>query len=374
MNILVVNPILVSAENYVIPEIRTIKETMIYTMCMGFVANGHQVTLAAEADYKPVPVEKEYDCEVIFFKSVFIRLFLPATLPLSFDFYKYLKTNHKKYDMVLCSEVFSFVSLFASIICPAKTVIWQEMTLHPLKYKKIPSRFWHRVIDPLFIRRVRCVIPRSDRAYSFIRKYLKNVSKETVDHGINVMRFNFSKEKERQVISSSRLVPGKNIESILLTYSKLIKIKGYEDIKMMIAGDGISRKDLESFVEKLNLQAHVTFSGFLKQSDLNEVIKKSHVFMINTLRDQNMLSIPESIVSGTPVITNLLPASAGYIMREKLGIAKDNWNEYDLIEIIDNNPFYVDNCLNYRDKLTNTCCAKKIVDIFKTQDNILGQS
>ena len=198
----------------------------------------------------------------------------------------------------------------------------------------------------------------------FIGKYMKNVSKEYVDHGINILRFDCFREKSRQVITSSRLVPGKNIESIIRIYSKLIKIEGFEDIKMLIAGDGMSRKDLETLVEKLNLQDKVIFLGFLKQKDLNEFIKRSYVFMINTLLDLNMLSIPESIVSGTPVVTNLLPASADYIVKEKLGIAKDNWDEYDLKEIIENNPVYVDNCINYRDKLTNSHSAKKIVDIF----------
>ncbi|MDR0574352.1 MAG: hypothetical protein LBG96_10045 [Tannerella sp.] len=86
--------------------------------------------------------------------------------------------------------------------------------------------------------------------------------------------------------------------------------------------------------------------------------------MINTLRDLNMVSIPESIASGTPVITNLLPASADYIAREKLGVAKDHWDEYDIMEVIDNNPLYVRNCLDYRDRLSNHYSAQKITDIF----------
>ena len=363
MKVLVVNPILFTSENYVIPEIVSIKETMIYNMCLGFLANGHQVTLAAAADYKPAQ-EEAYDFEVIFFKSVLRRIFLPAVLPLSFEFYKYLKVNHQKYDLIVCSEAFSFVSLFASIVCPPKTVIWQEMTLHQHKFKKIPSKLWYRIIVPLFMRKVKCVIPRSGKAYSFICKYIHNVSKETVDHGINILQFSYSQEKERQVITSSRLVPGKNIESIILAYSKLIKIKEFEDMKMMIAGDGISRKYLEDFVEKLNLQQHVIFLGFLNKKDLNVAIKKSYVFMINTLRDHNMLSISESIASGTPLITNFIPTMADNIAKEKLGIAKDNWDEYDLIEIIENNSFYVSNCINYREKLTNSYCAGKIVNIF----------
>lgn len=43
-----------------------------------------------------------------------------------------------------------------------------------------------------------------------------------------------------------------------------------------------------------------------------------------------MVSIPEAIVSGTPILTNTQPASVEYIRANGLGIVKDNWDEYDL--------------------------------------------
>ena len=364
MRILVVNPSIITSEYYIIPEIKTIKESMIYAMCLGFVAAGHQVTLAAAEEYKPVPEEKEYDFEVLFFKSVLARIFLPSVLQLSFDFYKYLKANHKKFDMVLSSEIFSFASLFASIVCPSKTVIWQEISVHQQKFKKIPSKLWHRVIVPLFMRKVKCVIPRSEKACLFIGKYMKNVSSDYVDHGINISYFKFSREKKRQFICSSQLIYRKNIESIIEIYGKLIKIQGYEDIKLLIAGRGEYRDFLEALVSRLNLQDHVSFLGFLNQKELNNRIKESYAMLINTRQDSNMVSIPESIISGTPVVTNLIPNTAGYVAKDKLGIAKDSWNEYDLMEIIENNPFYVDNCVKYREMRTNRYCAAKIIDIY----------
>ena len=363
MNILIVNSILFTSEKNVIPEVKSIKETLIYTMCMGFVTNGHQLTLAAAEDYRPVAKE-EYDFEILFFKSVFTGLFLPSVLPFSIDLYKYLRANHKKYDLVVSSDVFSFSSLFVSLVCQSKTVIWHEMKMHQKKFKMIPSKMWYNIVVPLFLRKVRCVIPRSQRARLFISQYMKNVSEEIADHGVSISRFGFSKDKERQVISSSQLIPRKNIESLILIFSKLIKIEGFSDIKLLVAGDGVLRKSLEELVGNLNLQDNVLFLGFLNHQDLNEAIKKSYAFMINTLRDNNMVSIPESIVSGTPVITNLMPDSADYIIKGNLGIAKDNWDEYDLKEIIEKNAFYVDNCMKYRERLSNNFSAKTIVDVY----------
>ena len=57
MKVLILNPILFTADNNVIPQVKSIKDTMIYNMCLGFKRLGHDVTLAAAEEY--APAEKE---------------------------------------------------------------------------------------------------------------------------------------------------------------------------------------------------------------------------------------------------------------------------------------------------------------------------
>ena len=135
----------------------------------------------------------------------------------------------------------------------------------------------------------------------------------------------------------------------------------------MIAGRGEEEENLKKLVTQLNLQDSVIFLGFLSQSELNNYIRESYCFLVNTRQDLNMVSIPESIVSGTPILTNLQPASAGYIRREQLGIVKDQWGVEELKQIIEKNSFYVANCIKYRDKLTNTHSAQMLIDIFNNK-------
>ena len=47
MRILLLNSILFTAENNIIPQVKSIKDTMIYNMCLGFLKLGHNITLAA---------------------------------------------------------------------------------------------------------------------------------------------------------------------------------------------------------------------------------------------------------------------------------------------------------------------------------------
>ncbi len=340
---------------------------MMYGMCLGFKSLGHEVTLVSYEEYRPTK-EESYDFSVLFLRSCGSK-FLPNALPLSLELKSYLKQHQYEYDMVLSSEVFAFHSLFAASICPKKTVIWQELTEHQNKFHQLPSKFWHHVVARFWMQNVKVVVPRSTKAYDFIHQFMPMTTKTIVDHGINVEKFQYLKIKKRQIISSSQLIHRKNVDGIIRIFADFHQQKGYENIKLLIAGRGEEEDNLRALVTELNLSDCVKFLGFLSQAKLNEYIRESLCFLVNTRKDLNMVSIPESIVSGTPILTNLQPASAGYIAKEHLGIAKDNWGVAELKKIIDRNTLYVGNCIQYREKLTSTHSAKLLVDIFKECDN-----
>lgn len=89
--------------------------------------------------------------------------------------------------------------------------------------------------------------------------------------------------------------------------------------------------------------------------------------LINTSQDLNIVSIPESISAGTPVLTTSLTALSSFINTNKLGIAKKTWTENEMIDIINNNPVYSENCCNIRNQLSSQYAAQKIIDIAMTQ-------
>lgn len=363
MNILVLNAILCTAENGIIPKNRTIKDTMIYNMCLGFARLGHNVTLIAAKDYMPEETET-YDFEVLFLETSCKRIFLPSVLPYLPGLKSYLKRNKDRFDMVVTSEAFSLLTFQAARACPRKVLIWQELNLHQRKFHRIPSRVWHSAVIPLFYRHVRVTVGRSASARDFIRKYMPAVSDETVEHGIPVSKFAFSRRKKRQLISSSRLVEGKNIDRIISKFNDLHRTKGYEDIILVIANRGEKEQELRELADRLHIADAVRFIGFLSQKELNEYTRDSLCFLMDTRQDLNVVSIPEAIVSGTPVLSNSLPASADYIKKNDLGIIKDNWGCDELVRIIDNNDFYVENCISYRDKLTADHAAQTLIDLF----------
>ena len=363
MNILILNPILYTAERNIIPNVDSIKDTMIYNMCIGFVALGHNITLCAAEEFRPQKRE-DYDFDVHFFRSDWTHFFPPSLLPFSKDLLHYIKKFHKDFDCILTSEVFAIHSLMASIICPQKTIVWQELTSHQKKMFQVPSKLWYNIIGRWFMKKIIAVVPRSIYAYNFVRNYIPQTSKTIVDHGININKFIYTEKKKRQLISSSQLIHRKNIDGIILKFANLHLEKGYEDIKLLIAGRGNEETYLKQMVKDLGLTDFVDFLGFLPQEKLSEYVRTSLASLVNTRQDLNMVSIPESICSGTPILTNSIPASAEYIKRKQLGIVKDDWGVNELKKIINENFIYVRNCKAYRSQLTNIESAKQLISIF----------
>lgn len=159
--VLVINPILYTAETNRIPRVDSIKDTMIYTMCLGFLRAGHEVTLIAAEDYRPVRGEK-YDFPVLWFRTVWRRLFMPRCFPYMPAIRTYLR-DHKEYDIIVTSEVFATWSFTAARVAPEKTVIWHELAAYNHMLHQIPAKVWYRFVAGGLMRRAR-VAPRSEEA------------------------------------------------------------------------------------------------------------------------------------------------------------------------------------------------------------------
>lgn len=362
MNILLLNSILYTADNNVIPQVDSIKDCMIYNLALAFRELGHHVTLVSAADYKPQREEK-YDFDVIFLPSAVNKIFPPTILPFLPQLWIFLKKNKNNFDLICSGGVFTFNSLFSSVIAPDKTLIWHEHAAHNKKMKRVPSRFWYNVVARFSFRNIP-VVARSEEAKVFIAKYCPNTVNEIVEHGVNLQKFHFSKIKKRQFIVVSQLIPRKNIESIIEKFSRFVAKPEYNDFQLIIAGRGELEEKLKKQTKELGIANNVQFIGFKPHSELNPLVAESMAMLIDTKQDLNMVSVPESIVSGTPVVINLVPYTAVMIDKYQLGVAKADWDENDLQKTVKNNTVYVENCIAMREELSTKYSAQKLIECF----------
>ncbi len=356
MNVLVINPIIYTAETKEIPQMKSIKDCMIYDLCLAFFEQGHNVVLYAAENYKPISKE-EYPFEVIWDKCSLQRVFMPHRFPKLKGLSKYIKENKQSIDLIISSEVFSISSLCAYRKAPEKLIIWHELALHNRMLKKIPSKVWYNVIAKLCMKNAR-IVPRSKEAYDFITQYCKNADEMTIDHGVNLNKFTVDSEKENSFVVCSQLIPRKRIDGIVDIFEKYINT--YDKNAMLyIIGDGEERQKLEQKVKSAKLEDSVVFTGKLNHGEMKKYLSKAKALLINTAQDNSMISIVEAIAVGTPILTTDVPLNSAYIIKEKLGIAKPVWDENDLAEISQNNNEYAKNCLSYREKLSTVARVKQ---------------
>ena len=373
-NVLIINPILYTSETNRIPRVDSIEDTMIYALCMGFVRNGHNVTLIAAQDYAPARQES-YPFGVIFMKTVWHRIFMPRCIPYMPKLRSYLR-RHGEYDLVISSEIFAPWSYTAARVCPEKTIVWHELAAHNNMLHRIPSVVWYNVVARFLMRKVK-VVPRSEAAAAFIGHFMRSVSETVIDHGVDLEKLDTIlgwedtqeaegktalPEKEKQFVVVSQMIGRKRIDRIIEVFAEFVR-KGNGEYKLYIIGSGEKEERLRSLVQEQQMQDRVVFCGQMTHTQLLPVVARSEAMLVYTSKDNNMVSVVESIAVGTPVVTTTVPYNAAYIRRERLGIAEDDWTEEALTEIVENNMFYRQNCLHYRRRLSNTFCAESFTAV-----------
>ncbi len=363
MNVLILNCILTTAEKGVITRRKSIKDCMISNFAMGMIANGHSVTIIASEEFKPTEKE-DYQYDIIFMKSRLPQIFKPHLIPWPIGLRKYLKENIDKFDIVVVSEAFSMLALLAADICKDKLVIWQEMSFHQHLFFRLPAKIWYNVVPRYFMRKA-LVIGRSLPARDFIKKYARNVSEEIVDHGANANIFTIDEKSDNSFIIVARLVPGKNIDNMIRKFANFITKSSYKDFKLNIIGDGEERESLKMLIEELNMQNNIFLKGFMRHSEFRDYLRMAKGLLVDTIKDLNMVSIPEALISGTPILTNTLPTTVPFIRKYGLGIAKDNWDWEELQKMVERYDEFHENCREIRDELTNIGTSKKMIEIYK---------
>lgn len=351
MKVLIMNPILYTSETDSIPKVTSIKDTMIYALCMGFVKNGDKPVLVAAMDYRPV-CEEEYPFQILWFPCLLPAIWKPRCFPLLKGLGGYLRKHRGEYDYIISSEVFSMLSLSAAVYARKKLLIWHELGAHNHMLKEFPSRFWYNVVARLFMRNIP-IIPRSEHAAVFIGQFCSRVLPVRIDHGVDLSEIAYSREKEKYFTVLSQLIERKHIDKIIDNFASFLKKEAGSGWQLKIIGDGVLKQELEQQVKALGLEGEITFFGKLSHEQLMPILSKASALLVNTSKDNSMVSIVESIAAGTPVVTTSIPFNSSYIKSEKLGIVKDGWDEKELEEICQNREEYVINCIRYREKLGN---------------------
>ena len=349
MKVLVINPIMYTSETKNIRRVESIKDTMMYDFCLAFHEMGHDVTLVGGEPFKPLEIES-YPFKVLWWECKWKRLFMPHCLPFMPETRRYIKQHKNKFDLIISSEVFSLNSLMAYRNAPHKVIIWHELAKHNAILKQIPSKVWYGFIARFFMRNAK-IVARSIEARDFIKKYCKNVVDRIIDHGVNLDKFKANIDKDNCFVVCSQLIERKKIDGIIEKFAAYLE-KFNAEPYLYIIGEGEMEEVLKKKAIDVGVSEKIIFTGKMSHDELLPILSKAKALLVNTVKDNNMVSIVEAIAVGTTIITPNVPLNSAYIKKYNLGIAKQKWTEDDLQKIVLNNEKYVKNCMDYRYKLS----------------------
>jgi glycosyltransferase involved in cell wall biosynthesis len=125
-------------------------------------------------------------------------------------------------------------------------------------------------------------------------------------------------DNEIAIGTTGRLVPGKDNASLIRAFHRLKQLVGERPMRLVLAGDGLERSELEQLVAELELQEHVIFLGFWQ--DIPGFLAGIDIFVTPTLSEGMSVSLLEAMAAARPIIaTNILP-NAELITDQQTGL------------------------------------------------------
>jgi glycosyltransferase involved in cell wall biosynthesis len=125
-------------------------------------------------------------------------------------------------------------------------------------------------------------------------------------------------EKEKVIFSNRALKDFYNVDKILKWFS--IQSKEY---RLVIANDGVKRRELEQLVNELNLKERVSFVGFVDSKEMKNFYEKSQYYISIPDSDSTSVSLLEAMQYGAVPIVSNIPANREWILNGVNGVYFD---------------------------------------------------
>lgn len=114
----------------------------------------------------------------------------------------------------------------------------------------------------------------------------------------------------------ARLVPVKQIETLLKGMSQFLLVT--QNAKLIIAGDGPLRSQLEELAQQLGIANQVIFAGH--RQDNRDILAALDVFVLPSLSEGASNSLAEAMASGLPIVASDIGPNASLVVNGQSGL------------------------------------------------------
>jgi glycogen synthase len=139
----------------------------------------------------------------------------------------------------------------------------------------------------------------------------RNVDRNTVRRKYGVT------PEEKLVLFVGRLTNQKGCEFLIRA---IPYVSRYFNVKLLIAGDGYLKGDLESIASLSGVRSRVIFAGYVGDDDLTDLFLSSEVMAIPSVYEPFGVVALEAMAAGLPVVASAVDGLAEIIKHEENGI------------------------------------------------------
>jgi glycosyltransferase involved in cell wall biosynthesis len=181
--------------------------------------------------------------------------------------------------------------------------------------EKLAAQFTDRLI----------VVSDSDRQKGLDNKIGEGNKYSLIRYGIDYNEFNTQAQNIRKElgIDAEDLVVGmvaclkpQKCPQDFIKLASLIK-PGFPYVKFLLVGDGILRRDIESLINRFNLQARVILTGW--RNDISRILSVIDIFVLTSLWEGLPIAVLEAMASGKPVVSTDTPGVEEVIVEGNSG-------------------------------------------------------
>jgi glycosyltransferase involved in cell wall biosynthesis len=108
------------------------------------------------------------------------------------------------------------------------------------------------------------------------------------------------------IVCVGRLVPAKGQMILMRAFADLIAL-GY-NVRLKIVGDGVDRKQLESFVDSCGLTSAVEFRGALSHSETRRALEEADLFVLASFAEGLPVALMEAMAMEIPCVSTYVAA------------------------------------------------------------------
>ncbi len=158
---------------------------------------------------------------------------------------------------------------------------------------------------------------------------------DIVDNDFYAVKSGFRPFLEPYFLSISRLIPYKNIEFLIDTFTKYFSTLT-SPVHLVILGNGELEEKLKQQIHSLGMESYIHIKGFLINTDVRAYYQSAISLVLVSKSEAWGLCINEAMAAGIPVIaTNIAGATMDLIIENETGFSFSPTDQAGLIYLLD---------------------------------------